>query len=179
MFYCLLTFHYELRPPGILHVPIWPSAQFKFETPDLTVWAQARSRPRLPKSPPLMTSLTKNPHPDQNIFFECKLQDLLHLLTGSIALTGLEKFPCKTTCVFVFFFKNPQSSQTPKCHREKLPGCSPWLWAHLQYKISKTGTISWLRATCDTAVLAQTAWSRTDTKVLFCCFQVKNFEPET
>jgi len=33
MFYCSLTFHYELRPPGILHVPIWPSAQFKFETP--------------------------------------------------------------------------------------------------------------------------------------------------
>jgi len=35
MFYCSLTFHYELRPPGILHVPIWPSAQFKFETPEL------------------------------------------------------------------------------------------------------------------------------------------------
>ena len=35
MFYCSLTFHCELRPPGILHVPIWLSAQFKFETPAL------------------------------------------------------------------------------------------------------------------------------------------------
>ena len=32
MFSCWLTFHCELRPSDILHVLIWPSEQFEFET---------------------------------------------------------------------------------------------------------------------------------------------------
>jgi len=39
-------------------------------------------------------------------FFECKLQDLLSLLTGSVALTGPEKFPCKAICDPAVFFTN-------------------------------------------------------------------------
>ena len=34
-FVFLLCFHCELRPSGILHVLIWPSEQFEFETPEL------------------------------------------------------------------------------------------------------------------------------------------------
>jgi len=41
-----------------------------------------RARQSGPKSPPLMTSLTKNPHlPSKKFFFECRLEDLPHLLT--------------------------------------------------------------------------------------------------
>jgi len=62
-----------------------------------------QSGPRWPKSPSLMTSLTKNPQPpSKKIFFECRLEDLLHLLrqfTGSVRHTGPKKFPRKATCV--------------------------------------------------------------------------------
>jgi len=36
--------------------------------------------------------------PSKNFFFECKLQDLPSLLSGSVVLTRPEKFPRKVTC---------------------------------------------------------------------------------
>ena len=40
-----------------------------------------RARPRWPKNPPLMMTLTKKPHsPNKKFFFECRLEDLLRLL---------------------------------------------------------------------------------------------------
>jgi len=67
-----------------------------------------------------MMSLTKNPHPPTKKFFlvqATRLATSFKLLTGSVALTGPEKFPRKVTCVSVFFFvKIPESGQTPKCY---------------------------------------------------------------
>ena len=37
------------------------------------------------------------------------------LLTGSVALTGPEKFPCKATCISVFFSQISDFGHTPKC----------------------------------------------------------------
>ena len=48
------------------------------------------------------------------MFFECKLQRLaasFEPLTGSVALTGLEKFPRKATCISVFFLKSPKAAE--------------------------------------------------------------------
>jgi len=54
-----------------------------------------------------MTSLTKKLHPTGKKFFfrvqATRLAVSFQLLTGSVALTGPEKFPRKTTCVSVFF----------------------------------------------------------------------------
>jgi len=59
-----------------------------------------------------MTSLTKYPHPaNQKNFFQVQTRRLaasFDTATRSIALTKREKFPCKATCVSVFFFENPQ-----------------------------------------------------------------------
>jgi len=105
----------------------------------LTVWAQARwSRPRWPKSPPLMTSLTKNPHPATKIiFFESRLEYLPSLLSLWTALyhfrrssktdhwseslfQTLTPLLLKTFWIRVqmrvqkfFKFENPTSVQTP------------------------------------------------------------------
>ena len=48
-----------------------------------------------------MTSLTNNLHPQQTNFFSLqttRLSKSFELLTRSVALTGPEKFPRKTTC---------------------------------------------------------------------------------
>ena len=70
-----------------------------------------------PKSLPLMTSLTKNPHPQPKSFFRVQATRLaasFELLTGLVALTRLEKFLWKAMCVLVFFFqksRNPSGRQ--------------------------------------------------------------------
>ena len=69
----------------------------------LIVWGpRARwSGSRWPTSPPLMVSLTKNPHPNQKKIFRVqttRLAESFKLLIGSVALTRLEKFPRKATC---------------------------------------------------------------------------------
>jgi len=54
-------------------------------------------------------SLTENPHPQPKNFFQvqtARLAASFELLTGSVALTGREKFPRKATCDLVFFSQN-------------------------------------------------------------------------
>jgi len=69
---------------------------------------------RWPKSPPLMTSLTKKPAPpNQKSFFQVQttgLAESFELFTGSVALTGPEKFPRKAMCVLVGFFLKSQKA---------------------------------------------------------------------
>jgi len=67
-----------------------------------------------------MTSLTKKTHPpSKKLFFECRLEDLLHLeiFTGSVEHTRPEKFPRKATCVYTFFFKSPKAAGCQKVKR--------------------------------------------------------------
>jgi len=65
------------------------------------------------KIPPLVTSLTKNLHPQAKNFFRVQTRRLatsFGTFTGSVALTRQEKFPCKATCVLVFFFQKSSIS---------------------------------------------------------------------
>jgi len=62
----------------------------------------AQSQAKWPKSSPLMTSLTKNLHPQAKNFFRVHTRRLatpFESFTGSIEHTGPEKFPRKATCV--------------------------------------------------------------------------------
>jgi len=81
----------------------------------LTVGAQGQVKwARWPKSPPFMTSLTKNPHQPTKTFFQVQATRLVaffETLTRSVAYTRPEKFPCKATCISVFFSqKSPKSA---------------------------------------------------------------------
>jgi len=75
------------------------------------------SGPRWPKSLPLMTSLTKNPHPPTKNFFECRLVDLLHLLTFRTALHHLwcrSYVRAKPHVVWLFWRENPRKQPDAK-----------------------------------------------------------------
>jgi len=72
------------------------------------------SGPRWPKSPPLMTSLTKNLQPQpKNFFYKCRLVDFPHLLS---LWTALYHFRCpshvRSSCSGA---KIPKSGRTSKC----------------------------------------------------------------
>jgi len=86
--------------------------------------------PRWPKSPLLMTSLTKNLPLQAKNFFRVQTKRLaasFETLTGLVALTGPEKFPRKATCVSVFFFWNPQKRPDAKVLYNNLH-CLQWWW---------------------------------------------------
>ena len=83
-----------------------------------------QSGPSWPKRPPLLTSLTKNPHPPskKNFWVQSRrLATSFETFTGSVEHTRPEKFPCKATCVQAFFFfENPWSLADAKVLRSKL-----------------------------------------------------------
>jgi len=50
-----------------------------------------------------------------------RLATSFEILTGSVALTGLEKFSCKATCVLVFFLrKSPRAPGRLSVQKQKL-----------------------------------------------------------
>jgi len=78
-----------------------------------------QSESRWPKRPPFMTSLTKKPaSPKQKNFFRVQTRRLVasfETFTGSVEHTGLEKFPCKATCVWTFFFRKSTNPSGRQC----------------------------------------------------------------
>jgi len=75
--------------------------------------------PRWPKSPPLMTSLTKNPQPlTKKYFFECRLAASFEPLNSSLLLLAPKLLVCKATCDPVLFSQIPESGRMPKCEKD-------------------------------------------------------------
>ena len=68
-----------------------------------------------------MASLTKNLHPPSKNFFRVQTRRLavsFDASTRSVTRTGVEIFPHKATCIYVFFFgKSPKAAgrQRVKC----------------------------------------------------------------
>jgi len=147
-----------------------------------------QSGPKWPKSPPLTTSLTKNPYsPSKKLFFECRLEDLpclFETFTRFVEHTRPEKFPYKPTCVQTFFFwKSPKAA---RCQRVNLDH-NFWTWnPSRSSKVSKDSDCSLVSNKNFSKILpsnllvprARWSWPRWPKSPLLMTSLTKNLHPQ-
>jgi len=117
---------------------------------------------RWPKSPPLMTSLTKKPAtPKQKFFFECRLEDLpcfLSLWTALYNFRHPSYAHAKPHAIWLFWCENPRILPDVKvlsssCEmRNEVCNCTCWIifrtykliqWASVEHLLV-TSSLCWL-----------------------------------